>query len=395
VDFPAVMARVRRLRARIAPADGHRGTEATGADVYQGMGVFTSPNTVEVNGRTLRFKKCVIATGGRPSVPSDVPGLLDAPYTTNEGLFNLEALPPRLVILGAGVVALEMAQAFSLLGSDVTVVGRTERLLASRGADAEAAELLRRALEDDGVAFVAGRTTRVETLREPAGTALPLLRVHVAGAAARECECLLVAAGRSANVERLGLEAAGVDYAVGAGIAVDAYGRSVSNADVHAAGDCAAGTPRLTHVAGEMAKVAVQNALAGDSWRLDALVLPAVAYTHPEYATVGTASQEMADAQGVAVDVYRTGLEGNDRAILEGSDVGFCKIVVRRGTDEIVGATIVADRAGEMINEVTLAMKAGVGLGTIGRNVHPYPTTGEAVMLCGLQYINQHWTRFD
>lgn len=146
---------------------------------------------------------------------------------------------------------------------------------------------------------------------------------------------------------------------------------------------------------GEMAKLVVQNSLFKDDWKLSSLVVPAVMYTEPEYATVGLYSAEMAERKGVPVDVYRAGLEHNDRAILESANVGFCKIFCKQGTDEIVGCTIVAERAGEMINEVTLAMKNNIGLRGIGRNIHSYPTTGEAVMGCGIQYINSHWERLN
>lgn len=144
-----------------------------------------------------------------------------------------------------------------------------------------------------------------------------------------------------------------------------------------------------------MAKLVVQNSLFGDDWALSSLVVPAVAYTEPEYATAGIYSEAMAEKQGLEVDTYRAGLEHNDRGILESSNIGFCKIFCKKGTDEIVGCTIVAERAGEMINEVTLAMKNNIGLRAIGRNIHAYPTTGEAVMGCGIQYINSHWTRLD
>ena len=138
VDFGAIMKRMREKRAAISPADGHEGTTGAGAQVFQGRGRFTGTNTIEVNGVTLKFRKAVIATGGRPAIPN-IPGLKEAPYTTNEVLFNLETLPPRMVILGAGVISLEMAQTFQTFGSDVTVVQRSERLFQSKGGDKEAA----------------------------------------------------------------------------------------------------------------------------------------------------------------------------------------------------------------------------------------------------------------
>ena len=218
VDFGAIMDRMRRLRAAIAPADAHSATAAAGVDVFQGRGRFTGPNTVEVNGTTLRFKKAVIATGGRATVP-DVPGLATAPYVTNTTLYNLTSLPERLVVLGCGTIALEMAQAFTAFGSHVTCVQRGARLLPRSDADAAAA--VHAALTADGVAFELG--VQVEEVTTLEGGRM---RVRVArggcggggggggGGEVRELECdvLLVATGRRPNVEGLGLEEAGVAY---------------------------------------------------------------------------------------------------------------------------------------------------------------------------------------
>ena len=310
-----------------------------------------------------------------------------------------------MVILGAGVIALEMAQVFATFGSKVTVIQRSPRLFQSKGGDKEAAELLQEVLERDGVEFVTGNIKAVSTIRkrkrdnsDNSDTSLPLLGVKLetqGGVVNLECECLLVALGRAANVENLGLENAGVEYKVGKGVTVNDLAQSVSNPNVYAVGDCVDGVPRLTHMSGEMAKLVVQNSLFNDDWKLSSLVVPAVMYTEPEYATVGIASKDMAEKKGVEVDVYRAGLEHNDRAILESSNEGFCKIVCKAGTDEIIGATIVAERAGEMINEVSLAIKNNIGLRAIGRNIHSYPTTGEAVMGCGVQFINSKWDTLE
>jgi len=396
LDFSKVMKRLRQKRTQISPADGHEGTTNTGAHVYQGRGRFTSPNTIEVNGVTLKFKNAVVATGGRPKIPSNIPGLQEAPYSTNENLFNLDKqLPHRMLVLGSGVIALEMAQCFATFGSQVTVLQRSKRLFESRGGDAEAAELLQKVLEEDGVNFLSESfVTLVETVRHESKDHLPLMKVTVKVGDEEqvlECECLLVATGRAANVEDIGLEEANVKYETGKGVEVNDLCQSVSNPQVYAVGDCVAGVPRLTHQSGEMARIVVQNAIFGDSWKLSSLITPAVMYTEPEYATVGVASAEMAKKEGLGeVDVYRGGLEHNDRAILESDNPkGFCKIVCKKGTDEILGATIVAPRAGEMINEVTLAMKHKIGIGGIGRNIHAYPSTGEAVMGAGLQYIGK------
>lgn len=412
VDFPRVMERMRKLRAEIAPVDGHARGHALGTQTFQGRGVFVSEDEVEVveAGKSLgdtanprlKFRNAVLATGGSALVPEDVKGLRDAPYTTNANLFNLRTLPPRMVILGAGVVALEMAQAFSSFGSQVTVLARSSVL---SQADPAAGSTIQTALEEEGVKFLTGATVEeVITLRmsESIGEELPLMKLTVscdnrsekdAGGAATciidlECECLLVATGRSANVRNMGLEAANVDYHPKRGVLVDNYSRSTTNSKVYAVGDCVSGMPRLTHVSGEMAKVVVQNALFGGEWTLSSLVIPSTMYTEPEYAVVG-------DVMGAPdkVDVYTAELAHNDRAILDGDRTGFIKVVCQKGTGIIIGCTVVASRAGEIINEASLAIKHGIGLEGIGRNIHSYPTTGESLMGCGLQFINSKWER--
>ena len=240
VDFGKIMTRLRERRNMIAPADGHAGTEKTGAHVFQGFGKFTGPNTVEVNGVSLKFKKAVVATGGRPSLPK-VPGLAEAPYTTNEVLFNLEVLPPRMAILGAGVIALEMAQCFATFGCHVTVLARSKKLFQSKQGDSEAAELMQSELEKSGVHFLSGSTKQVETLRERTSepTELPLMKVIVGtdgGDIDLECECLLVATGRVSNVENLGLEEAGIEYDIGNGVKINDFAQT-TNPNVYAIGD--------------------------------------------------------------------------------------------------------------------------------------------------------------
>lgn len=251
VDFHRVMERLRKLRSHIADVDGHDTTVQAGARVFQGRGRFTGTDTIEVNGKTLKFKKAVIATGGRPGIPDNVPGLKEAPYTTNEILFNLEVLPPRMVILGSGVVALEMAQCFALFGSEVTVLQRSKTLFASKQGDSEAAKVIQDELEKSGVSFMSGSVKSVETLRERTDDTkeLPLMKVSFEttdGAKKElECECLLVATGRVANLEDMGLEAANVEYELGKGVKVNDLAQSVGNPDVYAVGDCVAGVPRL------------------------------------------------------------------------------------------------------------------------------------------------------
>ena len=261
VDFGRVMRRMRSLRAQIAPVDGHDRGDSVGVQTFQGRGVFTSPNTIEVveHGRelgdeknpTIHFRKAVIATGGRPTVPGDVSGLKDAPYTTNLNLFNLQQLPRRMVVLGAGIVALEMAQAFAAFGSEVTVLARSRPL--SSGDD-EASKVIRATLEKDGVRFLTGASVReVRTIRRPSSeTELPLMSLSLScnerdAEVELDCECLLLATGRTANVEDMGLEEGGVDFHPTRGVLVNDFAQSRSNPNVYAVGDCVANVPRLTH----------------------------------------------------------------------------------------------------------------------------------------------------
>jgi len=395
VDFAAIMKRMRNLRAEIAPIDGHERGETIGSDVYQGYGRFVDENTVEVTPPSgeepiqLKFKKAAICTGGRATIPKGIPGLENAPYTTNETLFNLTHLPPRMVILGSGVVALEMAQVFATFGSKVTVLVRSNSLFPK--GDVEAGPYLQKTLEEScNIEFLKmAKITNVETLSESEDEEdLPLMRLSIdsdGNDVTLDAECLLVATGRAPNVENLNLEAAGVEYDAKRGILVDDHARSISNPNVFSVGDCTADVPRLTHMSGEMAKVVVNNALFDDDWKLSSLVVPACMYTEPEFASVGDLSG------GDDVDIYSASLEHNDRAILDGDKEGYVKIFCKKGTGTIIGCTIIAGRAGELINEVTLAMKHGISLDGIGRNIHCYPTTGESIMGCGLQIINSKW----
>ncbi len=383
VDFGAVMERMRKLRATIAPVDSHEATVEAGAQVFQGRGKFTSPNTILVNGKELKFKKAIIATGGRAWVPN-IKGLKDAPYTTNAELFNLTELPKRMVIIGSGVVALEMAQSFQAFGSKVTVLNRSSKLFPR--ADKDVGPVIDKALVEDGIKIIYNCQFDEVKTNQSDGRKVMI----VSGSSGDEqfelhADVLLVAAGRTPNTSNLGLEEAGINYDKG-GVIVDDLLRS-TNPNVYAVGDCVSGVPRLTHMSGEMAKVAIQNAIFDDKWKLSSLVVPATMYTEPEYASVGRSDSDADD-----VDVYMASIEHNDRSILEGEETaGFVKVLCAKGSDKIIGATLVSSRAGEMISEIVLAMTQNIGLSAIGRAIHSYPTLGESVMGLGLQYIRTKW----
>ncbi len=366
-DFGAAMARMRRLRADLSGIDGAPRFRHMGVDVFLGDARFVGPDCIEVDGRRLSFRRAIIATGARPAVP-DVPGLAGTDYLTNETVFELTALPARLVLIGGGPIGCELAQAFARFGSGVTLVDRGSHVLPKE--DADAATLVERALARDGVRLMRpARVLRVE--RE--GSA-KLVVVAAEGLEERiPADALLVATGRSPNVEGLGLDLAGVRYDTG-GVVVDDRLRT-SNPRVFAVGDVASRF-KFTHNSDFQARLAVQNALLFRRLRASRLVLPWCTYTSPEVAHVGRYEAE-ARAAGTPVETLTLPLEDVDRAVLDGETEGFFRVHLQRGSDRILGATLVAEHAGDMISEIGVAMVNGVGLEGIGRTIHPYPTQAE------------------
>jgi pyruvate/2-oxoglutarate dehydrogenase complex dihydrolipoamide dehydrogenase (E3) component len=367
--FAAAMERMRRLRAGISPVDGAPRFRELGVDVYFGEGRFTSRETLTVDGRALPFRRAVVATGSRPAT-SSIPGLAATGYHTNESIFTLSELPARLLVLGAGRVGCEMAQAFARFGSRVTLVEQADQVLPRE--DADAARLVERAMGSHGVRIL----LRCNVLRAEVRDRTCVLHVQREGRVeAVEGEELLVAVGRRPTVEGLDLEAAGVSYDA-RGIAVDDRLRT-TNPRVFAVGDVAS-RYRFTHAADAQARLVVANALffGLGGGKASRLVIPGTTYTSPEIAQVGLTGPE-AEATGTRIDTITVPLHEVDRAVLDGDDQGFFRVHLRQGTDRIVGATLVTERAGDMIGEVVLAMTAGIGLGKIGATVHPYPTQSE------------------
>ena len=384
VDFPAVMERMRRLRADISPHDSAARFRELGIDVFLGGGKFTGPDTVEVGGQTLHFAKAAIATGARASAPP-IPGLKDVPYLTNETLFSLTELPRRLVIIGAGPIGSEMAQSFARFGSEVYLIETTAGILPRE--DHDAAKIVQAALIRDGVKLL----THAKELRfslAPGGVSVHLVSDGVEHSIV--ADRLLVAVGRAPNVEGLGLEAAGVAYDK-KGVKVDDR-LQTTNPRIYACGDICS-PYQFTHAADFMARIVIQNALFKGRKKASSLVIPWSTYTSPELAHVGCSAKD-AKAAGIAIATYTQPLAKVDRAILDGEDEGFVRIHVRKGTDEIVGATIVATHAGDMIGELSLAMTRGIGLGGIASAIHPYPTQAEAIRKVGDLYSRTRLTPF-
>lgn len=383
VDFAAAMKRMRRLRAKISPHDSAERFRDLGIDVFLGSGRFTSPRTVEVGGQTLQFKKAVIATGAR-AAELPIPGLSEAGYLTNESVFSLTELPPRLIVIGGGPIGSEMAQSFARFGSRVTQIEQSEHILPRE--DSEAAMAVQRAMERDGVDFrLRSKVVRVESrgtdkvvVIEQEGTTVEVIGDEV-----------LVGIGRAPNVEGLGLEDVGVDFDARHGIRVNDR-LQTTNPKIFAAGDCAS-KYKFTHAADFMARIVIQNALFMGRAKASSLIIPWCTYTSPELAHVGLTEEE-AQKRGVAINSFTQPLASVDRAILEGEEEGFVRVHVKAGTDEIVGATVVASNAGDMIGALTMALKHKIGLKKIGSTIHPYPTQAEAIRKLGDQYSRTRLT---
>lgn len=384
-DFPRVMERMRQLRAGISPNDSADRFRQLGVDVYLGGGRFTGANTVQVGEQTLQFRKAVIATGARAAVPS-IPGLDQVDFLTNETVFSLTERPRRLGIIGAGPIGCELAQAFANLGTDVVLVTDAHEILPREDRDASA--IVQASLLRDGVRLLCGGKSL--QLQQHAGEIHLSVESH-----GQHCEVtvdrLLVAVGRAPNVEHLGLEMVGVDFDLRTGVRVNDR-LQTTNPHIFAAGDVCSKF-KFTHAADFMARIVIQNALFHGRAKASALTIPWCTYTSPEIAHVGL-SEHDAQTQGIAIDTYRQDFAEVDRAILTGETEGFVKVHTRKGTDQILGATIVAPHAGDLVSEITLAMTHGLGLKQIGSTIHPYPTQAEAIRKLGDQYNRTRLTPF-
>jgi pyruvate/2-oxoglutarate dehydrogenase complex dihydrolipoamide dehydrogenase (E3) component len=369
-DFGAVMERMRRIRADLSGHDGAARFRDLGVDVFLGEGAFTGRDRLAVGGETLRFRRAVIAAGSRASAPP-IPGLAEAGYLTNETVFGLTALPRRLVVIGGGPIGCELAQAFARFGSEVTVIEAMDRILPRD--DAEAARIVASALAADGVRIHTGaEVTGVERSGEAR------IVTHRSGGTDAQvaADRVLVAVGRAPNVQGLDLELAGVAYDSRTGVETDERMRT-SNPHVYAIGDIATRFP-FTHAADAQARMVVRNALFWGRGRSSDLVIPWCTYTSPEVAHVGITAEEAAE-RAAGVETVTVPLSATDRAQLDGEGEGLLRVHLKKGSDTILGATLVAGHAGDIISQITQAMTAGVGLGKLGETVFPYPTQAEVI----------------
>lgn len=372
VGFAEVMGRMRRIQARLSQAASAQRLTESGVDLFIGEARFSGPRTVDVAGDTLSFRKAVIATGARPFTPP-IAGLAEAGYLTNENVFDLTELPRRLLVMGGGPVGCELAQAFCRFGSEV-IIAQDEPTFLPRE-ERDAAQILSDSLARDGVEI--HLNSSVVAVRKQGGSKIVDL-VSGGDTFSVSVDEILAGVGRSPNVEGLDLEAAGVRYDTKLGVHVDDFLRS-SNPRIYAAGDVCL-EHKFTHAAEASARIVVRNALFLGRRRMSALTIPWCTYTDPEIAHVGLYVRE-AREKNVPVRTFTILMHDVDRAVTDGEEEGFVKIHVREGTDRILGATVVARHAGEMIGGLSLAISSKLGLRALARVIHTYPTQAEAIKL--------------
>lgn len=378
--FDDAMRRVHDTIERIAATEDDDVLRREGVTVVHAHATFTGPRHLDLDGTSWRPRRVVIATGGRPVVP-DIPGLDRIPVLTSDTVFDLERLPGRLAVLGGGAIGCELAQAFRRLGSQVTLVEAEERLLA--GEEPESSAVLDAVLRREGIDVRLG--ARLIGVTVDGGSPTLLLDDGSRVAA----DALLFAVGRTASLDGLGLEAAGIAVAGGA-IVTDAHLATTAEG-TWAVGDVT-GEVQLTHAADEMGRLAAANALS--RWgrrRFDPAAMPAVVFTDPEIARVGPTVASLA---GRSHRVAHLPMSAVDRAVTDGATDGFVQLVAgpRRvlrdlGGGRLLGATVVAPRAGELISEVALAVRTGMFVGRLAQTVHPYPTWSVALRQAAAQFF--------
>lgn len=373
VNFPAVMERMRKLRADISHHDSAQRFQQLGVDVFLGSAHFLRNNAVEVEGQKLYYKKAVIATGARAATPA-IKGIEEVGFYTNETIFSLTQLPRRLAVIGGGPIGCELAQAFNRLGCQIVLLHRHSHLLNKE--DVDAAEIVQNTFIQEGIELVldahiqrAEKTSEGKVLYYSCNNRAESVTVDE----------ILIGAGRTPNIEGLNLEAVGVEYDR-QGVKVNDY-LQTTNPKIYAAGDICLPW-KFTHAADAAARIVIKNTLfspfgLGRS-KLSSLVMPWVTYTEPEIAHVGLYEHEAQD-RGIDVNTIKIPMSSVDRAIAAGETQGFVKILHKKGSDEILGATVVASQAGEMIGEVTAAMVNKIGLNGLSGVIHPYPTQAEGI----------------
>lgn len=373
LEFGDAMERLRKLRSQISFHDSAERFTGLGVDVFLGHAKFVSRNAIEVEGTRLVFAKAILANGAR-AAELPVPGLAEAGYLTNETVFSLTRCPASLIVIGAGPIGCELAQAFRRFGADVSIVSMDPQLLPRE--DADTAALLHQQFEREEIRMFLGAEVR-HAGRISTGKTIVFDRGN--GTEQVSAEEILVAVGRTPNIEGLDLEAAGVQYHA-KGVSVDDHLRT-SNTRIYAAGDIGS-QYQFTHAAEALARVALQNALFFGRKKTSDLVIPWCTYTDPEIAHVGLSIGE-AQRLGLKVEAITSKLESNDRAIVDGETEGFLRVLFDAEKNTILGATLVSKHAGESIGELVLALQKKMKVSELGGIIHPYPTQAEVIKRLG------------
>ncbi|HUF42216.1 MAG TPA: FAD-containing oxidoreductase [Verrucomicrobiae bacterium] len=383
VAFGAAMERMRRLRAGISSHDSVERFTNLGVDVFIGNGRFVGPRAVEIEGHRLEFDRAVIATGARAS-DLPVPGLKEAGYLTNETVFTLTSLPRRLAVIGAGPIGCELAQAFARFGSEVFLIEALHGIMPNE--DPDASEIVRQSMmERDGIKLMCcGKDLKITKADGAKWLSVDSHDGHYDVLV----DEILVGGGRRPNLEGLGLEEAGIEYTA-QGVVVDDRLRT-TNRRIYAAGDICS-RYKFTHAADAMARIVIANALFMARRKVTDLVIPWCTYTDPEIAHVGYYEKDARNA-GFDVATLTQDLSHVDRAILDGEENGFARIHYDKKTGKILGGTIVARHAGEMIGELSLAITAKQKIAALSATIHPYPTQAEALRKIGDAYMRTKLT---
>ena len=380
----SVMEWVRSVRSRISENDSVHKFTKLGVDVFIGEACFTGPSRVSVGDSELNFSKAAICTGTHPVI-LEIPGLKHDDCLTNETVFELNSIPDRLAVIGAGPVGCELAQAFARLGSKVTLFHKHSRILEREDEDASA--ILHAKFMEDGIEIKLNTVfSEVSSLAHP--KTITFTQDSVVGKI--EVDEILASAGRSPNIRGLELEKAGVDFDSRRGILVNDY-LQTSNPNIFAAGDVCM-NHKFTHAADAAARLVVENSLFRKSSKVSELVIPWCVYTDPEIAHVGL-YERTALAKGLKVRTFGLEMREVDRAITDGAHDGFVKMIVEEKSDKILGATVVGPNAGELIAGITLAMKNRLGMKSISSTIYPYPTQSLAIKRTADKYMGSKLTQ--
>lgn len=373
-NFSVAMERMRALRAKIARADSVERYLRKGVDVFLGHGSFVNSHELMAGDIRLRFKKAIIATGAR-AAELPIPGLKESGHLTNETLFSLTELPKRFVVIGAGPIGCEMAQTFARFGSSVTVIDRGEMILSKE--DRDVGSIVKSAMEKDGVNFIFNAVIDKVDKNEKGRQLL----ITVNGSKQIvEADEILVGVGRAPNVENLGLESAGVAFDKSEIVVNDLLQTSVSH--IYASGDVCSRF-QFTHAADAMSRMVIQNAFFFGRKKASDLVIPWCTYTDPELAHVGINLKEA--EKDPAIRTINIPFEFLDRAMLDGATEGMLRVHYGK-KGKILGGTLVAGHAGEMIGELALAITKGMSLSDLSATIHPYPTQSEVFRRAGDEY---------